>query len=72
MWTAASLADGFLVELTNEESEDELPVLVPGDQYNRRAPEEWIVSGIEYQASVGIVDVNDSITSVESSNFTID
>ena len=72
MWAAASPVDGFLVELSNEESEDELLVQVPGDQYSFRAPGEWILSGIEYQVSVGIVDANGNITFVEQSNFTVD
>jgi hypothetical protein len=70
VWESAIPADHYLVELQNEVSEEELLVEVPGDQNSFRAPEEWLVSGVEYQVSVGVVNDNGNITFVEQSAMT--
>lgn len=72
VWESVVPADLFIVELGNEDTEEELLVQVPGDQNSFRAPEEWLVPGVEYQISVGVINENGNLTFVEQSTFTME
>ncbi len=66
------LAELFLVELGNEETGEELLAQVPGDRNGFHAPEKWLVPGVEYQVSLGVINESGNLTFVEQSSFTIE
>ncbi len=72
VWESVVPAELFLVELGNEETDEELLVQVPGDRNSFRAPEEWMVPGVEYQVSVGVINESGNLTFVEQSAFTME
>jgi len=60
-------AESYVVELENEETDQEFIVEISGEESSFKAPEEWIVPGIEYDINIGVVNEFGNITFTEQS-----
>lgn len=71
-WESAVVADSYLIELENQATDEELYVEIPATSNTFRAPEEWLVPGIEYQVSVSVINAHGNLTVVEQYTVVLD